>query len=80
MAWQLQEAKRRFSEVVRRALDRGPQVVTRHGRKAVVVLAAEEFERLTRKKLDLRRFLLDAPDLSRLDIRRDAAPARRVKL
>lgn len=30
MSWQLQEAKQRFSELVRRALDEGPQVVTRH--------------------------------------------------
>ncbi len=31
MSWQLQEAKQKFSELVRRALDEGPQIVTRHG-------------------------------------------------
>ena len=35
--WQLQEARRRFSEVVDQALADGPQRVTRHGKQAVVV-------------------------------------------
>ena len=45
-AWQLQEAKARFSELFRRARTQGPQRVTRHGREAVVVVAAEEYGRL----------------------------------
>src|SRR6266481_3651302 len=44
--WQLQEAKARFSEVFTLARSRGPQRVTRHGKEAVVILTAEEFERL----------------------------------
>jgi len=51
--WQLQDAKNKFSEVVERARKRGPQLVTRRGRKAVVVIAAEEFERITRPKRSL---------------------------
>lgn len=39
--WQVQEAKNRFSEVVERALQDGPQVVTRHGRPVVQVVAIE---------------------------------------
>ena len=46
--WQLQEAKARFSEVFRLARESGPQRVTKHGRTAVVVLPAEEYERLCR--------------------------------
>ena len=45
--WQLQAAKARFSEVFRLARSSGPQWVTRHEKEAVVVLAAEEFRRLT---------------------------------
>jgi antitoxin Phd len=48
--WQLQEAKARFSEVFRLARESGPQRVTKHGREAVVVLPAEEYERLTERK------------------------------
>lgn len=44
--WQLQEAKARFSEVVRRAKQEGPQHVTVHGREEVVVIGADEFRRL----------------------------------
>jgi prevent-host-death family protein len=44
--WPLQDAKARFSEVVRRARDEGPQLVTVHGRDEVVVVAAAEFRRL----------------------------------
>ena len=44
--WKLQDAKARFSEVVRAARSNGPQAVTVHGKAAVVVLSAEEFARL----------------------------------
>ena len=45
--WQLQEAKARFSEVVRRARQEGPQHVTVHGREEVVVVGADDYRRLT---------------------------------
>ena len=44
--WVLQDAKARFSELVRRVRSEGPQHVTVHGRDGVVVIAAEEFRRL----------------------------------
>ncbi len=44
--WRLQDAKARFSEVVRLAHSSGPQHVTLHGRDAVVVVDAAEFKRL----------------------------------
>jgi prevent-host-death family protein len=46
--WRLQDAKARFSEVVRDAQNRGPQRVTLHGRDAVVIVDAAEFDRLQR--------------------------------
>ena len=46
MEWQLQEAKAKFSQLVQKAIDEGPQTVTRHGKPAVVVVAAEQFELL----------------------------------
>ena len=44
--WRLEEAKARFSEVVRRARTDGPQRVTVRGQDAVVVIAVEELARL----------------------------------
>jgi prevent-host-death family protein len=46
-SWQLQTAKARFSELFRRARTEGPQYVTKAGKEAVVVLPAEQFEKLT---------------------------------
>ena len=46
--WQLQQAKQQFSEVVRRAHDDGPQVVSRHGRDVVVVVSIEEYRTTAR--------------------------------
>ena len=47
-SWSLQNAKNRFSAVVDAAVAGEPQLVTRHGKRAVVVIAAEEFDRLRR--------------------------------
>ena len=80
MPWQLQQAKQRLSELVRRALEEGPQVVTRHGRDTVVVVSIEEFGRMRRGRPDFKEFLRAAPDLDHLKIRRDRRPARRVAL
>jgi prevent-host-death family protein len=45
--WKLEDAKNGFSEVVRRALAHQPQKVTRGGRDAVIVIAADDYARLT---------------------------------
>lgn len=80
MAWQVQEAKQRFSELVRSALTAGPQFVTRRGERVVVVLAADEYERLTSDVQDFKDFLLSGPDLGGLEIRRSRETAREVSL
>jgi prevent-host-death family protein len=48
--WKLEDAKARFSEVVRHAREDGPQRVTVRGQDAVVVMSVEEFERLVPEK------------------------------
>ncbi|MBI4513507.1 MAG: type II toxin-antitoxin system Phd/YefM family antitoxin [Gemmatimonadetes bacterium] len=58
--WKLEEAKNRFSELVRRALAHGPQLVTRNGRDAVVVLSVQDYERLAVPR-DLVDFLRQSP-------------------
>jgi len=80
ITWQLQEAKQRLSEVVRQALEDGPQIVTRHGKEAVVVMSMEEFERLRKGRPDFKEFLRQAPDLDRLQMARDRRPARKVEV
>ena len=73
--WSLQDAKNRFSAVVDAALAGQPQEVSRRGRPAVVVVAAEEYRRLTEQAVAGRgsfaRHLLDFPgtDLPRAQTR-----------
>lgn len=67
--WQLQEAQNRFSEVVERALTEGPQIVSRHGKPAVVVLSCEAYDRLTHGSESLVAFLRKSP-LRGLDLER----------
>ena len=59
--WQLQEAKSRFSEVVDLTLKEGPQLVTRRGEEAVVILAANEYRRLSGQTTSLMDCLINAP-------------------
>lgn len=47
MNWHLQDAKNNFSKVVQRAQTEGPQTVTLRGKRAAVVISAEEYDRLT---------------------------------
>ena len=49
-SWQLQEAKARLSELVKRAASDGPQEITVHGQAAAVVVSADEFARMTSEK------------------------------
>ena len=80
MRWQMQEAKQRFSELVRTAHDDGPQVVTRHGEDVAVVVAIDDYRHMTRRVPDFKQFLLSGPDLSVLDIERSTETARVVEL
>ena len=59
--WTLADAKAHFSEVVDSALKKGPQMITRHGRKAVVVVAAEEWERQRQRSGTLAGFFAASP-------------------
>ncbi|GAC1330928.1 MAG: hypothetical protein NVSMB17_08630 [Candidatus Dormibacteria bacterium] len=78
--WQLQEAKQKFSEVVRRATSDGPQVVTRHGEEVAVVVSAEDYRRLKGEKLEFKDFLLAGPRFDDLDLTRDQRPMREIDL
>jgi antitoxin Phd len=59
--WKLEDAKNQFSRVVREALAGKPQRVTRGGQDAVVIVSAEEYDRLTRPAVDLVDFLRASP-------------------
>ncbi len=59
--WTVAEAKAKFSEVIERAQAKGPQTITRNGRHAVVMVAAEEWERKTKRSGNLAEFFAASP-------------------
>ncbi len=79
--WQLQEAKARFSELVRRAGDEGPQEITVRGKPEAVLLSAADFERLKKRKPRFVEFMRSSPlkDVE-LELVRDKSPMREVGL
>jgi prevent-host-death family protein len=63
--WQLQEAKNSFSEVVQKAMNEGPQTVSKHGKDVVVVVSREEFLKSqppAKKRLTLVEIMRECPE------------------
>ena len=75
--WQLQEAKNKFSEVVEEALSDGPQVITKRGVEAVIVLSYSEYRKLLASHKKLSEFFRQSPLVgSDLDLNRDRSAIR----
>ena len=82
-AWQLQEAKSKFSELVEHAITEGPQVVTKRGIDSVVVLSFKDFQKLKKPKNDLVSFFKNSPKIDlngSLDIERKKDGDRDIHL
>ena len=79
--WQLQEAKNRLSEVVRKAQSEGPQVITLHGSDAAVVVSAKDFGRISRPKGRLVDFFRKSPLVGlKLNLARSKDTGRKIGL
>ncbi|WJH39116.1 type II toxin-antitoxin system Phd/YefM family antitoxin [Aliirhizobium terrae] len=80
-SWKLEDAKARFSEVVRRARSEGPQHVTVRGKDSVVIISTEELERLS-KPAPQKPFVefMESLGLDTLDIERSDDRGRDVEL
>lgn len=79
--WTVAEAKAKFSQLVEQAQSIGPQTITRNGRIAAVVVAAEEWERKTRRRGNLAEFFAASPLRgTELKIRRLPGPPRKLAL
>lgn len=80
-SWQLQDAKNRLSEVVDEASRSGPQVITRRGVEAAVVVSTADWARLTRRRSPLIEILRRAPRVQGgLDVARARDTGREVEL
>ena len=82
--WQLQTAKARFSELFRSARSQGPQVITRQGREAVVMIAEEQYNQLvgrSHQPKSLAQFFRESPLVGvELDLTRQKEEARDIEL
>jgi antitoxin Phd len=79
--WQLQDAKNRFSEVVQKALEQGPQMITRRGIKTVVIMSVEDYQQLTKPKADIVDFFRNSPLKGiEIDLARDKDIGREIEL
>ena len=75
--WQLQDAKARFSELVKASQEKGPQEITVRGTSAAVLLSRAEYDRLLRRKSGFLEFLRRSPLVgSGLELERDRSTAR----
>ena len=79
--WPVADAKAHFSEMIDRALSEGPQVVTRKGKRTVVVVPVEEWERRSKRRGNLAEFFAASPLRdSQLKIDRSREAPREVTL
>jgi len=79
--WQLQDAKSKFSQLVESAMADEPQIVTKHGHNAVVVLSYKKYEAMTKPKNSLVNFFRDSPLAdAELDISRNNDFPREIDL
>lgn len=83
-AWQVQTAKARFSEVFRRARTEGPQIITRQGTEAVVMISHERYDQLVakpRQPKSLVQFFRESPLVGvKLDLERARDEGREIEL
>jgi prevent-host-death family protein len=59
--WQVQEAKQRFSEVLRKAHDEGPQIITRHGEEVAIIIDMNEYRHATGARMSFHDYLVSGP-------------------
>ena len=79
--WQLQEAKARLSEVIKKASKEGPQTITMRGEPTAVVISKAEYDRLKRPKENLIDFMRRSPFFGiDLDFKRDQSLTRKVNI
>ncbi|HEY6275445.1 MAG TPA: type II toxin-antitoxin system Phd/YefM family antitoxin [Streptosporangiaceae bacterium] len=80
MRWQVQDAKQRFSELLRSARSDGPQVVTRHGEEVAVVIDIADYRHLKGETTDFKEYLRSGPAFDDVDLARSLELPRGIDL
>ncbi len=59
--WQLQEAKAKFSKVVKEAIQHGPQIITKRGVETAILISIKDYKKINKKKTSLSQFFRNSP-------------------
>ena len=79
--WQLQEAKNKFSNLVEIVKNEGPQLITKNGKDAAVILSADEYKKLIKPKINLVEFIQQSPLKGvKIDITRNKTLSRNIHI
>ncbi len=79
--WQIQKAKNRFSELLCKAQEAGPQTITRYGKAKAVLVSMKDYRKLMRKQDSLTEFFQKSPLKGvELDLNRKNERGREVEL
>lgn len=80
-SWQLQEAKSKFSELVKKATTEGPQTVSVRGQDQVVVISKKYYEELFGRKKSFLQLIFDSPLKGiELDLERNKSMPRDIQI
>jgi len=79
--WQLQDAKSKFSQLVDKAMHNKPQIVTKRGQNAVVIISFDDYKEMTTPNMSLVDFFRSSPLIGAdLDLSRSTELPREVEL
>jgi prevent-host-death family protein len=80
-SWTVTEAKARFSELIEQAQSKGPQTITKRGRRAAIVVSADEWDKKSKRSGNLAEFFAGSPlRESGLEIKRRRDEPRKTSL
>lgn len=78
MNWPVQDAKQRFSELIRAVQSDGPQIVTRHGQEIAVVIEIADYRHLKGETAEFKAYLRSGPGFDELELERRAEGPRPI--
>jgi antitoxin Phd len=80
-SWQLQTAKARLSEVIKKASHEGPQIITQHGAPSAVILSNDDYEKLKEPRGSFVEFMRKSPLLGiEIDLKRERSSSRKTDI
>ena len=71
--WQIQETENKLGEVIKQALENGPQTITQQGRDIAIVISLDDYRRLAKSEDDLVSFFRNSPLVGTVELNRESS-------